>query len=102
MTVKIFLAATCLFAFGFTGAHAADQIQRGSFEITACEYNADKQINLLKGRGKKGEITFEMQNQAVDLCKRFKTGRQYIIAYTDLDEAVADGPTAILKRIQPR
>lgn len=78
-------------------------LDRARVTVIKCEYNPDSHSNVIVASGKKWkEITFEAYDTKGDLCKRIRLNRDYIIAYTELDESREDGPRALLKAIQPR
>lgn len=85
-------------------AHAASvALQRAPVTVTKCEYDADRRANIIHATGKKWkEIIFESYDTKGDLCKRIRTNRNYIAAFTDLEEDGEEPAQAILKAIQPR
>lgn len=98
--MALLVAALCAQAPAWA---AQPTVQRMAVEIFACDYNAEKQTNWLHGKNQQhAEIIFTMPGRAADICKRFRIGRQYIVAYTDWNEEGPEVPTAILKKIQPK
>lgn len=96
------LAALSLFPL-FTVQAASEALQRAPVTVTKCEYDADRRANTIYATGKKWkEIIFESYDTKGDLCKRIRTNREYIVAFTNLEEDGEEPAQAILKAIQPR
>ncbi len=98
----IFLAALLLIP-SFSVKAASGDLQRAPVTVTKCEYDADRRANIIHATGKRWkEIIFESYDTKGDLCKRIRINRDYIVAFTSLEENGEEPAQAILRAIQPR